>query len=166
MYKFAKRAQRWKAEASALNVPNYNLGRAESRARPRAITYRDSVDHDGNTAKWLNVRSGSFASVWPNHGDFRSTPVNGHSQDRRACLKSATSGPTGAQKTDFDSSAAGRRRSRWVIYIGLAPDPILNLKLVVMPSLVSFMNVAQAPFANLSGDGSCSSRDCLAIRSR
>src|SRR5437762_11737315 len=32
---------------------------------------------------------GSFASVWPDHGDFRSTPVNGHSQDRRACLKGA-----------------------------------------------------------------------------
>jgi hypothetical protein len=31
--------------------------------------------------------SESFASVWPDHGDFRSTPVNGHSQDRRACLK-------------------------------------------------------------------------------
>jgi hypothetical protein len=30
---------------------------------------------------------GSFASVWPDHDDFRSTPVNGHSQDRRACLR-------------------------------------------------------------------------------
>jgi hypothetical protein len=28
-----------------------------------------------------NVRIGSFASVWADHGDFRSTPVNGHSQD-------------------------------------------------------------------------------------
>jgi hypothetical protein len=37
----------------------------------------------------VNVRLGSFASVWPDHGDFRSTPVNGHSQDRRACLKGA-----------------------------------------------------------------------------
>ena len=26
-------------------------------------------------------------------GDFRSSPVNGHSQDRRACLKSARNGP-------------------------------------------------------------------------
>ena len=39
----------------------------------------------------------------------------------------------------------------------------MNLKLVVKPSPVSFMNVAQAPFASVSGDGSCSSRDCLAI---
>jgi hypothetical protein len=30
---------------------------------------------------------GSFASVWPDHGDFRSTPVNGHSQDRRAIFR-------------------------------------------------------------------------------
>jgi hypothetical protein len=37
----------------------------------------------------VEARNGSFASVWPNHGDFRSTPVNGHSQDRRACLKGA-----------------------------------------------------------------------------
>jgi hypothetical protein len=34
-----------------------------------------------------DVRNGSIASVSPDHGDFRSTPVNGHSQDRRACLK-------------------------------------------------------------------------------
>jgi hypothetical protein len=39
-----------------------------------------------------HVRSGSIASVWPDHGDFRSTPVNGHSQDRRACLKGAKGG--------------------------------------------------------------------------
>ena len=38
------------------------------------------------------IRFGSFASVRPDHGDFRSTPVNGHSQDRRACLKGAKSG--------------------------------------------------------------------------
>src|SRR3954453_12997510 len=31
----------------------------------------------------------SFASVWPDYGDFRSTPVNGHSQDGRAFLKGA-----------------------------------------------------------------------------
>ena len=29
----------------------------------------------------------SIASVWSDHGDFRTTPVNGHSQDRLACLK-------------------------------------------------------------------------------
>jgi hypothetical protein len=33
-----------------------------------------------------------IASVWPDHGDFRSTPVNGHAQDRRACLKGANTG--------------------------------------------------------------------------
>ena len=33
---------------------------------------------------------GSVASVWPDHGDFRSAPVNGHSQDRWAGLKGAT----------------------------------------------------------------------------
>ncbi len=38
----------------------------------------------------LDVAFGSFASVWPDYGDFRSTPVNGHSQDRQACLKGAT----------------------------------------------------------------------------
>jgi hypothetical protein len=34
-----------------------------------------------------HFRKGSFASVWPDHGDFRSTPVNGHSQDRRAIFR-------------------------------------------------------------------------------
>ena len=52
-----------------------------------------SESRDGVTAmlsyEQVNVRNGSFASVWPDDGDFQSTPVNGHSQDRRACLKSA-----------------------------------------------------------------------------
>jgi len=39
-----------------------------------------------------NVRKGSFASVLSDHGDFRSTPVNGHSQDKRPCLKGAKGG--------------------------------------------------------------------------
>src|SRR6266487_2668334 len=30
--------------------------------------------------------------AWPDHGDFRSTLVNGHSQDRRGCLKGARFG--------------------------------------------------------------------------
>jgi hypothetical protein len=38
------------------------------------------------------VGFGSFASVWPDHGDFRSIPVNGHSQGGRTCLKGATNG--------------------------------------------------------------------------
>jgi len=41
----------------------------------------------------IDVAVGSFASVSPDHGDFRSTPVNGHSQDRRACLKGAKRRP-------------------------------------------------------------------------
>ena len=32
-----------------------------------------------------------LSPVWPDHGDFRPTPVNGHSQDGRACLKGANS---------------------------------------------------------------------------
>ncbi|MET4121996.1 hypothetical protein ABIB90_008490 [Bradyrhizobium sp. JR4.1] len=39
-----------------------------------------------------NVSFGSFASVGRIMRDFRSTPVNGHSQDRRAWLKRAKSG--------------------------------------------------------------------------
>jgi hypothetical protein len=41
------------------------------------------------TGLLANFRCGSFASVWPDHGDFRSTPVTGHSQNGRACLKGA-----------------------------------------------------------------------------
>jgi hypothetical protein len=35
----------------------------------------------------------SYGPAWvgPNHGDFRSTPVNGRSQDGQACLKGANS---------------------------------------------------------------------------
>lgn len=38
------------------------------------------------------VRNGSFTSVWPDDGDFRIIPVNGHSQGRLACLKGASFG--------------------------------------------------------------------------
>ena len=41
---------------------------------------------------YAHVRNGSFASVRTDRGDFRSTPVNGHSQNRRACLKGAITG--------------------------------------------------------------------------
>ncbi len=46
----------------------------------------------GSSAPASHFCNGSFASVGPDHGDFRSTPVNGHSQDRRACLKGANNG--------------------------------------------------------------------------
>ena len=38
------------------------------------------------------TRSYIYLAMRLDHGDFRSTPVNGHSQDRRACLKGATNG--------------------------------------------------------------------------
>ena len=41
------------------------------------------------------------------HGDFRSTPVNGHSQDRRACLKGAN-----AQSRCAPARCAGARTER------------------------------------------------------
>ena len=49
----------------------------------------------------LHVCYGSFASVWPDHSDFRSTHVNGHSQDRRACLKGAMNGLMHRGKNGF-----------------------------------------------------------------
>src|SRR3954452_16151668 len=49
----------------------------------------------------------SFASVWPDHGDFRSSPVNGHSQDRRACLKGAMNG---SRPVLFDQGIGDRKQ--------------------------------------------------------
>ena len=64
---------------------------------------------------FANIRTGSFASVWPDHGDFRSTPVNVHSQDRRACLKGATSrhrrSVLGSSSTPENSSGPDRKPS-------------------------------------------------------
>ena len=51
---------------------------------------------------------GSVASVWPDHGDFRSAPVNGHSQDRRACLKGARTGPHMPFYEESDATRAAR----------------------------------------------------------
>ena len=48
-----------------------------------------SVAHAATLGNALSVHVGSFESVWPDHGDFRSIPVTGHSPDRRACLKGA-----------------------------------------------------------------------------
>jgi len=46
--------------------------------------------HGGNKrASTREVRVGSIASFPPSADDFRSSPVNGHSQDRPACLKRA-----------------------------------------------------------------------------
>ena len=39
--------------------------------------------------------------VLPDHGDFRSTSVNGHAQDRRACLKRANNGHPSHRYFDF-----------------------------------------------------------------
>ena len=37
----------------------------------------------------LEVRNRVIRVGWPDHDDFRSTPVNGHAQDSRACLRGA-----------------------------------------------------------------------------
>jgi hypothetical protein len=56
-----------------------------------------------------DFRCGSKASGWPDHGDFRSTPVSGHSQDRRACLKGASFGLMHRTKTGQCSITASAR---------------------------------------------------------
>src|SRR5437870_400701 len=57
---------------------------------------------------------GPFASVWPDHGDFRPTPVNGQSQDRRACLKAKVPQADACIRlvlTEADIAATGREVS-------------------------------------------------------
>jgi hypothetical protein len=66
------------------------------------------------SARVVHVGSGSFASVWPGPGDYRSTPVNGHSQDKRACLKGANTGHWPPYKLAAKSShRPGRPLSSW-----------------------------------------------------
>ena len=78
------------------------LAMAEQRMTPAQINEARRLARDWKPAtqppsRWRSLhccaddRYGSFASVWPDHGDFRH-PVNGHSRDRRACLKRANSG--------------------------------------------------------------------------
>ena len=49
-----------------------------------------------------------LASVWPDHGDFGFSSVNGHSQDGRACLKGANNG----SRVLFDH-LVGTGEQRW-----------------------------------------------------
>jgi hypothetical protein len=51
---------------------------------------------------------GSFASVWPDHCDFRSTPVNGHLQAGRACPKGAMNGHGPYPITSSERASDGR----------------------------------------------------------
>jgi hypothetical protein len=76
----------------AAQLPDLNFRRRPSPAQPLTIypTLRllERTLVDAGQPKG-NVAFGSFASAGPDHGDFGSTPVNGHSQDGRACLKGA-----------------------------------------------------------------------------
>jgi hypothetical protein len=76
----------------------------------------------------LMVSSRSLASIWRDYGDFRSTPVNGHSQDRRACVKGAnrrhrppTTLPTKALRPRSSASdlrlGLSPRRTNWTIAV-------------------------------------------------
>jgi hypothetical protein len=84
------------------------------------------------------VRPGSFASVWPDHGDFRSTPVNGHSQDRRACLKGANSGLMHRSNdmrgcnTIFNHLVGAREQPSWMS----RPSALAVLRLITSSNLV------------------------------
>jgi hypothetical protein len=50
-------------------------------------------------------------AVLPDDGDFRTIPVNGHSQDRRACLKVANAGHPGSHSSRLRTGRqSGRRR--------------------------------------------------------
>ena len=63
-----------------------------SQARPKEDLLLTMGSHNVTQTGDAMSALGSNASVRPDYGDFRSTPVNGHSQDRRACLKGATFG--------------------------------------------------------------------------
>ena len=79
----------------------------------------------------------------PDHGDFRSTPVNGHSHDGRSYLKGANTrsiepipaGSTGARETapicsyrEFGKSLILRRARIELIALPEAGDEILQLR--------------------------------------
>ena len=71
-------------------------------------------------SRTVNVRDGSFTSVWPRTDDFRSTPVNGHSPDRRACLKGANNGQS--DKSGFELLAhPDQMRTRSSVPLMLTP---------------------------------------------
>jgi hypothetical protein len=61
---------------------------------PATTAYHIKVGAVGSSQqnRAADVAFGSIALVRPDIGDFRSISVNGHSQDRRACLKGAKIG--------------------------------------------------------------------------
>src|SRR5258708_21004678 len=86
-----------------------------------------------------HVRNGSFASVWPDHGDFRSTPVNGHSQDRRACLKGAK---LGSRSIHSITSSARTSNDGGTV----RPSPFALFMLIPISNLVCLSNRRSAGF--------------------
>src|SRR5439155_16654239 len=80
---------------SRLSKLNFTLGNTPTQCADTADSLQD-VCIGQHLQTYLQpegaiVQANKFASVWPDHGDFRSIPVNGHSQDGRACLKGARS---------------------------------------------------------------------------
>jgi hypothetical protein len=63
---------------------------------------------------------GSIAPVLPDSGDFRSTPVNGHSYARQACLKSAN---TGSGKPSVSMASRGLCGPRLVVDHAITSRP-------------------------------------------
>ena len=94
---------------------------------------------------YAHVRNRVIRVGLADHGDFRSTPVNGHSQDRRACLKGARNGrPVHPALTQRIPSIApcpfwtvickgARRRGRPIIFQG---------KKFNLPTFVSLVRMA------------------------
>jgi len=84
-------------------------------AFPRIAALRRTTGTE--SCKVIKARFESSASVWSDHDDFRSTPVNGRSQDRRACLKGARSEHDDGGRWMFDTTAQPAlfwSRSTWL----------------------------------------------------
>src|SRR5258705_3046276 len=83
-----------------------------------------------------------FASVWPDHGDFRSTLVTGHSQNRRTYLKGAKGGSR--ENYSITSSAISNTRSGMV-----RPSALAVRRLIMNSNVVGCSTGRSAGFAPL-----------------
>ena len=97
-----------------VDIAEYDLLRFRLNSNSREFrSFTGGVIHSSSGAQRDEVEFhfGSFASVGPDHGDFRSTPVNGHSQDRWACLKGANGRlmHRSKQASSFDHVVTGRK---------------------------------------------------------
>jgi hypothetical protein len=91
------------------------------------------VGREGSITGCYEFSYGSIAPVWPAGGGFRSTPLNGHSRDSRACLQGVNDGHRGDTAIAYSITSSVRTR---IVGGIVSPSARAVLRLTISSNLV------------------------------